>query len=38
MLHNLYLHSSIVQSYQYDRGNERAVKEAIRYATTNSNI
>ncbi|MFT4464073.1 MAG: divalent metal cation transporter [Sodalis sp. (in: enterobacteria)] len=38
MPHNLYLHSSIVQSRQYDRSNERAVKEAIRYATIDSNI
>lgn len=38
MPHNLYLHSSIVQSRQYDRSDERAVKEAIRYATIDSNV
>lgn len=38
MPHNLYLHSSIVQSHQYDRSDERAVKEAIRYATIDSNV
>lgn len=38
MPHNLYLHSSIVQSRQYDRSNIRALKEAIRYATIDSNI
>lgn len=38
MPHNLYLHSSIVQSRQYDRSDERALKEAIRYATIDSNV
>ncbi|WP_279379468.1 divalent metal cation transporter [Sodalis glossinidius] len=38
MPHNLYLHSSIVQSRQYDRSYERALKEAIRYATIDSNV
>ncbi|MGP4123605.1 MAG: Nramp family divalent metal transporter [Sodalis sp. (in: enterobacteria)] len=38
MPHNLYLHSSIVQSRQYDRTNEEVLKEAIRYATIDSNI
>lgn len=38
MPHNLYLHSSLVQSRQYDQNNEWAVKEAIRYATIDSNI
>lgn len=38
MPHNLYLHSSIVQSRQYDRTNALALKEAIRYATIDSNI
>ncbi|SNC58441.1 Nramp family divalent metal transporter [Sodalis endosymbiont of Henestaris halophilus] len=38
MPHNLYLHSSIVQSRQYDRSNEQALKEAIHYATIDSNI
>ncbi|AFP85402.1 natural resistance-associated macrophage protein metal ion transporter NRAMP [secondary endosymbiont of Heteropsylla cubana] len=38
MPHNLYLHSSIVQSRQYDRSDEVAIKEAIRYATIDSNL
>ncbi|CUX97049.1 Nramp family divalent metal transporter [Candidatus Hoaglandella endobia] len=38
MPHNLYLHSSIVQSRKYDRSDEQAVKDAIRYATIDSNI
>lgn len=38
MPHNLYLHSSIVQSRKYDRSDERALKEAIRYATIDSNV
>ncbi|CUX96714.1 Nramp family divalent metal transporter [Candidatus Doolittlea endobia] len=38
MPHNLYLHSSIIQSRQYDRHDERALKEAIRYATIDSNV
>ncbi|WMQ73407.1 MAG: Divalent metal cation transporter MntH [Sodalis sp.] len=38
MPHNLYLHSSIVQSRQYNRSDERAVKEAICYATIDSNV
>ncbi|MBX4181226.1 Nramp family divalent metal transporter [Sodalis sp. CWE] len=38
MPHNLYLHSSIVQSRKYDRSDETALKEAIRYATIDSNL
>ncbi|UAJ64899.1 Nramp family divalent metal transporter [Candidatus Schneideria nysicola] len=38
MPHNLYLHSSIVQSRQYNRNDWYALKEAIRYATIDSNI
>ncbi|MGL9773216.1 MAG: Nramp family divalent metal transporter [Sodalis sp. (in: enterobacteria)] len=38
MPHNLYQHSSIVQSRQYDRSDERALKEAIRYATIDFNV
>ncbi|MDT2813433.1 Nramp family divalent metal transporter [Vagococcus carniphilus] len=38
MPHNLYLHSSIVQSRQYDRHNSAEIKEAIRFAKWDSNI
>lgn len=38
MPHNLYLHSSIVQSRQYNRSTEQGLKEAIFYATIDSNI
>ncbi|HEI8949629.1 TPA: Nramp family divalent metal transporter [Morganella morganii] len=38
MPHNLYLHSSIVQSRQYDRRSEAGLREAIRFATIDSNI
>ncbi|MCR3755743.1 MAG: Mn(2(+))/Fe(2(+)): H(+) symporter MntH [Sodalis sp. Psp] len=38
MPHNLYLHSSIVQSRQYNRSTEQGLKEAILYATIDSNI
>ncbi len=38
MPHNLYLHSSIVQSRQYDRKDKSALKEAIRFAKWDSNI
>ncbi|WP_225902512.1 Nramp family divalent metal transporter [Morganella morganii] len=38
MPHNLYLHSSIVQSRQYDRRSEAELREAIRFATIDSNI
>lgn len=38
MPHNLYLHSSIVQSRQYNYKNEKSIKDAIRYATIDSNI
>lgn len=38
MPHNLYLHSSIVQSRKYDRINEDSIKEAIKYAKIDSNI
>lgn len=38
MPHNLYLHSSIVQSRNYDRKNKQEIKEAIRFATIDSNI
>lgn len=38
MPHNLYLHSSIVQSRQYDRRSETGLREAIRFATIDSNI
>ncbi len=37
MPHNLYLHSSIVQTRQYERSDE-GKKEAIRFATIDSNI
>lgn len=38
MPHNLYLHSSIVQVRQYDRNNRAALKEAVKFATIDSNI
>ncbi|PLK58649.1 divalent metal cation transporter [Candidatus Palibaumannia cicadellinicola] len=38
MPHNLYLHSSIVQSRQYTREDPQALEEAIRYATIDSNM
>lgn len=38
MPHNLYLHSSIVQSRSYDRNNAASKKEAIKFATIDSNI
>ncbi|HCM89563.1 MULTISPECIES: Nramp family divalent metal transporter [Vagococcus] len=38
MPHNLYLHSSIVQSRQYDRKDKSALKEALRFAKWDSNI
>lgn len=38
MPHNLYLHSSIVQSRKYDRNNNEDKAQAIKYATIDSNI
>ncbi|RIO47056.1 divalent metal cation transporter, partial [Staphylococcus pasteuri] len=38
MPHNLYLHSSIVQSRKYDRNNNDDKAQAIKYATIDSNI
>ena len=38
MPHNLYLHSSIVQSRKYDRTNNEDKAQAIKYATIDSNI
>ncbi|BAC24264.1 b2392 [Wigglesworthia glossinidia endosymbiont of Glossina brevipalpis] len=38
MPHNLYLHSSIVQSRRYNRKDKNALKEAIKYAKIDSNI
>jgi manganese transport protein len=38
MPHNLYLHSSIVQSRQYIRNERSSLKEAIRFSTLDSNI
>lgn len=38
MPHNLYLHSSIVQTRKYNRTNKTSLKEAIKYATLDSNI
>ena len=38
MPHNLYLHSSIVQTRKYDRKNRTSLKDAIKYATIDSNI
>ncbi|HEY4390242.1 MAG TPA: Nramp family divalent metal transporter [Paenibacillus sp.] len=38
MPHNLYLHSSIVQARQYDRKDRASLKEAVKFATIDSNI
>ncbi|MEJ7501178.1 divalent metal cation transporter, partial [Staphylococcus pasteuri] len=38
MPHNLYLHSSIVQSRTYNRKDEASKAQAIKYATIDSNI
>lgn len=38
MPHNLYLHSSIVQSRMYDRNSIQSKAHAIKYATMDSNI
>ncbi len=38
MPHNLYLHSSIVQTRQYDRTDAASLKDAIKYAIFDSNI
>lgn len=38
MPHNLYLHSSIVQTRNYDRSNQAEVDNAVRFATWDSNI
>lgn len=38
MPHNLYLHSSIVQSRMYDRNSTESKAQAIKYATMDSNI
>lgn len=38
MPHNLYLHSSIVQSRTYDRNSKAEKAQAIKYATIDSNI
>ncbi|STY43653.1 Probable manganese transport protein MntH [Listeria grayi] len=38
MPHNLYLHSSIVQARKYDRTDRKSLKEAIKFATIDSNI
>ncbi|WP_239253489.1 Nramp family divalent metal transporter [Listeria ilorinensis] len=38
MPHNLYLHSSIVQARQYNRSDRKSIKEAVRFATIDSNI
>lgn len=38
MPHNLYLHSSIVQSRDFDRSDPRQVQRAVRFATWDSNI
>jgi len=38
MPHNLYLHSSIVQTRRYDRSDRKSLKEAIKFATIDSNI
>ncbi|RIL78098.1 divalent metal cation transporter, partial [Staphylococcus equorum] len=38
MPHNLYLHSSIVQSRKYDRQSNTAKKSAIQFAQIDSNI
>ncbi|MEO1770929.1 Nramp family divalent metal transporter [Candidatus Enterococcus ferrettii] len=38
MPHNLYLHSSIAQSRDFDRENEQEIAEAVRFTTWDSNI
>ncbi|WP_042350662.1 Nramp family divalent metal transporter [Bacillus massiliigorillae] len=38
MPHNLYLHSSIVQARKYNRNNRAELKEAVKFATIDSNI
>lgn len=38
MPHNLYLHSSIVQTRKYNRNDANDIKEAVKYATIDSNI
>lgn len=38
MPHNLYLHSSIVQSRNFDRNDPKQVRSAVRFATWDSNI
>ncbi len=38
MPHNLYLHSSIVQTRDFDRSDDRQVANAVRFATWDSNI
>lgn len=38
MPHNLYLHSSIVQSRKYQRNDNKSLKDAVRFATIDSNI
>lgn len=38
MPHNLYLHSSIVQTRRYDRNDRKSLKEAIKFATIDSNL
>ncbi|MDP8079268.1 Nramp family divalent metal transporter [Phocoenobacter skyensis] len=38
MPHNLYLHSSIVQTRQYDRNDPADLKHAVKFATIDSNI
>lgn len=38
MPHNLYLHSSIVQTRKYDRASKASLKEAIKFSTIDSNI
>ena len=38
MPHNLYLHSSIVQTRDFDRDDENQVSNAVRFATWDSNI
>lgn len=38
MPHNLYLHSSIVQTRDFDRSDDRQISNAVRFATWDSNI
>lgn len=38
MPHNLYLHSALVQSRNYERSDRQSLKEAIRFATWDSNL